>query len=114
MKSKFIEDFEKVITSLIKVLSGIYWSRIDDETKVLLITRLETGISLLINDIIEFNKENFDESVDEAIKKVEELLSYVRENVYDEKVKRVGEHLQMVYDELLSDKVRLKLFKKEN
>lgn len=107
MKTELVKDINEVITYLIKVLSGIYWSNVDDETKFLLITRLETGISLLINDFIEFDKENFEESVDKAIKKIEDLMPFVKENLYDDKIKRLGEHLQVVYDELLSDKVRL-------
>lgn len=109
---EIVNDVSEIVSSLIKVISGIKNSQIREDVKLVLITRLITGINNLLYDSIQFENKDVEKSIDDALNKIEKVMSFVKENKHDERVKNLGEDLEIIYDELLTDKTRLKLFKK--
>lgn len=109
---KVLNDVSEIVSSLIKVISGIGSSQIKEDVKIVLVTRLISGIDDILYDSILFENNDVEKSIDEALNKIEKLMAFVKENKHDDGIKSLGIDLQIVYDELLSDKTRLKLFKK--
>lgn len=108
-----IEDTTEIIRGLVKIIIALHQSIADEENRSLMAGRLIRGIVIVTSELINFDKLDPENEIDEVILKIEKLMPYIKENKHDPRVKLLGESLAIIYDELITDKNRIRKLKNE-